>query len=88
MRTAEETPPALRPPSDDPVPRIALRPTEAAKAIGVCERFLRDLGRDGPPYAQVGSVRLYPIATLEQWLIALATRKAEASTDGVDAEAG
>jgi hypothetical protein len=85
MRHREDLPPALRPPSDDPVPRIALRPTEAAKAIGVCERFLRDLGRDGPPFAEVGTLRLYPTASLEAWIVALATTKAETSTDADEA---
>lgn len=86
MRHRDDLPPALRPPTEEQILRIALRPTEAAKALGVCERFLRDLGRDGPPFAEVGTLRLYPISSLERWVVAMATSKAEPSPDGVEAE--
>jgi excisionase family DNA binding protein len=49
--------------------RLALRPKEAAEAIGVSERTLRKWMRDcGLPYARVDGVVLIPRAGLELWL--------------------
>jgi len=66
-------------PSPDPRLPMALRPREAAKMLGVSERFLWQLTRTG----QVPSVRLgsgkrrtvrYPLTALTQWLEANATK--------------
>ena len=50
--------------------RLALRPREAAAALGVSQRTLRKWMRDeGLPYFRVdGAVRL-PTAELERWML-------------------
>lgn len=55
------------------VPRLSLRPNEAAQALGVSERFLWQLTQDGEiPHRRLGSGRrpvvLYPIDGLREWL--------------------
>jgi excisionase family DNA binding protein len=62
---------------------LALRPREAAQALGISPRTLWQLTRDGHiPCVRVGSGRrravLYPVATLQDWL----TRQAAASKGG------
>lgn len=49
--------------------RLALRPREAAEALGVSERTLRKWMRDeGLPYFRVdGAVRI-PVGKLEEWI--------------------
>lgn len=48
MRSSAPVPPALRKPEASPALRLALRPDEAAAALGICSKTLRDLGGDGP----------------------------------------
>ena len=49
--------------------RLALRPSEAAQALGVSERTLRKWMRDeGLPYVRVSGVVLIPRAQLEKWM--------------------
>ena len=49
--------------------RLALRPSEAALALGVSERTLRKWRRDeGLPYFHVDSAVLIPVAALERWM--------------------
>lgn len=49
--------------------RLALRPKEAAIALGVSERTLRIWMRDeGLPFARVGGVVLIPRGELEHWI--------------------
>ncbi len=58
--------------SSDPTltPRIALRPKEAAEALGVSDRILRKWMRDEDlPFLRVAGVVLVPIAGLEEWLV-------------------
>lgn len=57
----------------DNVPTLALRPREAAKALGISARHLWGLTRDGHiPCVRVGSgarkTVLYPVAELQAWL--------------------
>ena len=57
---------------------LALRPREAAKALGISPRLLWQLTKDGHiPCVRVGSGKrktvLYPLAELQAWL----SRKAE-----------
>jgi excisionase family DNA binding protein len=64
-------------------PSLALRPREAAKALGISPRLLWQLTHDGHiPCVRVGSGKrrtvLYPTADLQAWL----TRQAEAATGG------
>ncbi len=56
--------------SKNAVPPLALRPKDAAKALGIGQRKLWELSQPrGPiPCVRVGSCVLYPIAQLEKWL--------------------
>jgi hypothetical protein len=47
--------------------RLALRPREAAAALGICERTLRELQPELPT-VRVGRSLLYPVRELEAWL--------------------
>ncbi len=67
------------------VQSLALRPREAAKALGISPRLLWQLTHDGHvPCVRVGSGKrrtvLYPTADLQAWL----TRQAEAAKGGGD----
>ena len=54
-----------RPPPD----RLALRPGEAAEALGISERTLRKWMRDdGLPYMRLDGVVLIPRGELEAWI--------------------
>jgi excisionase family DNA binding protein len=60
------------------IPPLALRPREAAKALGISARHLWQLTKDGHiPCVRVGSGRrrtvLYPLADLQAWLTRHAT---------------
>jgi predicted DNA-binding transcriptional regulator AlpA len=50
--------------------RLALRPRDAARAIGVSERTLWNLTNrgEGPPSVRLGSLTVYPVADLVAWL--------------------
>lgn len=57
----------------EPVPPLALRPRQAARALGISSRHLWQLTRDGHiPCVRIGRGKrrtvLYPIADLEAWL--------------------
>ena len=52
---------------------LALRPAQAAKALGISQRHLWALTKDGiVPHVRIGSggrkVVLYPVAELQAWL--------------------
>lgn len=50
-------------------PCLALRPREAAKALGVSERLLWDWIRQGTvPHARIGGVVVLPTDSLRDWL--------------------
>ena len=50
--------------------RLALRPKEAAEALGVSERTLRKWMRDeGLPYFRVDGAVCLPTAELERWML-------------------
>jgi hypothetical protein len=71
------------PAADQAAPVLALRPREAAKALGISPRLLWQLTHDGiVPCVRVGSDKrqtvLYPTAMLQAWL----TRKAEGVMGG------
>ncbi|MGE3316518.1 MAG: helix-turn-helix domain-containing protein [Planctomycetaceae bacterium] len=54
---------------ETPKPTLALRPREAAKALGVSERLLWQWTHDGSiPHARIGRTLLYPVDLLQQWL--------------------
>ena len=64
---------------DELIPRLAFRPREAAEALGISERKLRDLLPE-LPHIRRGGVILIPVAPLEAWL----AREAEAEMSRVD----
>ncbi len=79
-------PPALKPFVPEPIARLALRPLEAAKALGVCERTLRAL--PGVPRLKLnGGTVLYPVAALERWLADRLERGPEADATSAPAVA-
>lgn len=58
---------------------LALRPREAAKALGISERLLWQLTKDGHvPCVRLGDGKrksvLYPLAQLQEWLKDKSTR--------------
>ena len=58
---------------------LALRPRDAARALGISERLLWDWTRtEGVPHVRIGNVVLYPVAGLERWL----DERSERLTDG------
>jgi excisionase family DNA binding protein len=59
--------------TDELTLRLALRPAEAAKALGISPRTLWSLTRDGHiPCVRLGGgkrhIVLYPVAALQTWL--------------------
>ncbi len=55
----------------DPIPVLALRPKDAARALGIGERKLWEITADrtsGIPHVRVGRAVLYPVRELEEWL--------------------
>ena len=60
--------------------RIALRPKEAAEALGVSGRTLRTWMRDEElPYIQIDRGILIPIADLKEWINERRIRKSTAA---------
>jgi len=58
---------------NEPTSTLALRPREAAKALGISPRLLWQLTKDGRiPCVRVGGGKrktvLYPLADLQAWL--------------------
>ena len=54
---------------------LALRPKDAAKALGIGQRKLWELTKAGTiPHVKVGTATLYPIDELRAWLSANATK--------------
>ena len=50
-------------------PRLALRPKQAAKAIGICERLLWSETNAGRiPHLRIGRSVVYPVRELQEWL--------------------
>jgi hypothetical protein len=48
---------------------LALRPRDAARALGISERLLWDWTRtEGVPHVRIGNVVLYPVEVLKNWL--------------------
>ena len=52
-----------------PFQRLALRPKEAAEALGISERKLREILPE-LPYVRLGGAVLLPVEALRAWLIA------------------
>jgi excisionase family DNA binding protein len=60
-----------------PIPRLALRPEEAAEALGVSRSFFYDSILPDLPVVRIGRVRMVPVAELERWLDSQASRAGE-----------
>ena len=55
--------------SGDGVPRLSLRPAEAAVSLGISERLLWSKTNAGEiPCVRIGRAVVYSIAALETWL--------------------
>ena len=50
------------------IPRLALRPEEAAEALGVSRSFFYDSILPELHIVRVGRVRMVPVVELERWL--------------------
>lgn len=73
-------PPHLAKPAEPTMPALALRPREAAKALGISPRLLWQLTHDGHiRCVRAGRAVLYPTATLQAFL-----GQAEAAKGGDD----
>lgn len=61
------------------LPRLALRPREAARALGVGERLLFDLTKRGEiPHLRLGNRAIvYPVDALREWLAEQAVKGAQ-----------
>lgn len=63
-----------------PAPCLALRPKEAAKALGIGARKLWEITADrdsGIPHIRFGTAVVYPVAELERWLAEQAAKGAK-----------
>lgn len=59
----------LMKPAESPEVRLALRPKDAARALGISERLLWSKTHTGEiPHFRIGKAILYPVAVLERWL--------------------
>lgn len=55
--------------TDTDIPRLALRPNEAAQSLGISERLLWSKTNSGEiPHVRINSAVLYPISSLQSWL--------------------
>ena len=55
----------------DAVPRLCLRPTEAAAALGIGKTKLWEIAEDrssGIPHIRFGKLVLYPVDELRRWI--------------------
>ena len=61
-----------------PVPALAIRAAETAKALNISPRLLATLTSEGRiPHFHIGRVVLYPVAELERWLNEQVSKEAE-----------
>jgi len=61
--------PSIPPTGAGDPPRLALRPREAAAALGIGTRLLWELTNRGEiPSVTLGRCRLYPVHLLSEWL--------------------
>ena len=65
MNTADQSIPS----GDTHTPTLALRPKEAARALGIGERKLWAMTNAGElPHARMGRAVVYPVRELQMWL--------------------
>ncbi len=61
-----------------PTPRLALRPKEAAQALGIGERLLWSKTNAGEiPHVRIGKAVVYPVDLLRDWLAEQARKGAQ-----------
>lgn len=66
MTTTPTTPTTTPEPTP---PTLALRPKDAARALGIGERKLWELTNRGViPHLKLGRATVYPVSALERWL--------------------
>lgn len=57
---------------------LALRPKQAAKALGIGERKLWEITRlNQIPHIKLGACVLYPLAELEKWLSSISVKEVD-----------
>lgn len=83
LRNRDDVPAALRKP-ENPAIKLALRCDEAAAALSICSKTLRDLGDDGPAFVSVGRAKIYPISSLQLWLDERASTPADVPSPAVE----
>lgn len=68
--------------SERAIEPLALRPRDAARALGISERLLWDWTQtERVPHVRIGGVVLYPVEVLKNWLAAKASAADEAVSD-------
>lgn len=61
----------------NPAPVLALRPKDAAKALGIGERLLWSMTNQGLiPHLRCGKAVIYPVDSLRTWLAEQAQKRA------------
>ncbi|MCK4342442.1 MAG: helix-turn-helix domain-containing protein [Phycisphaerae bacterium] len=61
---------------DHDPPKLGLRPREAAKSLGICERLLWSKTNAGEiPHVRIGRAIIYPIDLLREYLAQQAQKK-------------
>jgi excisionase family DNA binding protein len=61
--------PILNPPDGNELALLALRPKQAAKALGIGERLLWSMTNNGQiPHVRLGRAIVYPVDELKSWL--------------------
>lgn len=72
----DNNPKRLIPHTDNCIPRLTLRKREAAKALGICERTLHEITKNGDiPHFRIGRAVIYPISGLNDWINSKAKQK-------------
>jgi len=81
------TAPFLVKPTEPQTPSLALRPRDAARAMGISERTLwawAHSADDPVPHFRIGRVILFPTNSLKKWL----AKQVEKATDERDCDGG
>lgn len=71
-----------------PVPRLAMRPPDAAASLGISERTLWERTKAGSiPCVKLGRLTLYPTEQLRQWLAEQVQCGGQSGEDGAEQSA-
>jgi len=67
---------------------LALRPRQAAQALGICEKTLWSWTKNGTlPHVRIGRTVLYPVAELQAWLSENANRRQSGTGNSANRQA-